>query len=833
MGVVVPPRASVVVVGGGVIGASVAYHLADIGWSDVVVLERGAFTGGTTWHAAGLVGQLRSSSNLTRLVRYSTELYERLEGESERATGWRRTGSISVARTPERMVQLQRSAEAARLQGVECTVLDPREVRALWPLARTGDLTGAIHLPGDGRVNPVDLTASLLHAARARGVEAFERIAVTKVDTTGGKVRAVETTEGSLGCDVVVDCAGMWSQELVVDCTAVVPLHAAEHFYAVTEPIDGVHPDLPVLRDPDGRVYFKEEVGGLVVGGFEVRAKPWGTGGLPAEFEFTLLPEDWEHFSVLMEGAIERVPALANAGVKILYNGPESFTPDGHFLLGAVPGVSGLFVAAGFNSMGIASAGGAGWALAHWIAHGRAPFDLWPVDVRRFSAAHANSAYLRDRVVESVGLHYAMAWPDRELETARGLRRSPVHHVLDGSGASFGTADGWERANLFDPAGQWTCGAHGWGAPRWLGGVGGEVHAARRAAALIDDSGRAKLLVHGDGAASALGRLCAGDVDVEPGHAVRTAALDDDGRYLGSFDVVRMASDEYLVLSGAGEATKDLGLVRAACKAGTGAGVVDVSAAYGLFVLVGPRAAALLGSLSGAVRDVDRLPRGAARRVEVGYATAVTFHTCLGTLDVWELLVPSDQAVNAYRSLLDAGADVDLAQAGWYAYDSLRLDAAYRRWGRELTSDRTPLEATLAGEPSLLDSRHDFRGRDALEAQARAGLRRRLVVLEVEDPSAMAWGGEVILRDGDPVGSTTTAGYSHLAKRAVALGYVETGVDPHGEDDDEDADGWLRTGRYGIAVGGATLPCTVARSTVCDLASGADPGPASTTALAD
>lgn len=798
-GDVLPSRARAVVVGGGVIGASVSFHLAELGWSDTLLLERHSFTGGTTWHAAGLVGQLRTNANLTRLIRYSTELYDRLEGISGRATGWRRVGSLSVARTPERMVQLHRSAAQARLYGVECHVLTAEDAQALWPPMEVGDLVGAIHLPRDGRVDPVDLTGSLLAAAAAHGALARQHVEVTELVVGPDGVRGVRTAKGDVECDVVVDCAGMWAAELAARHGAVLPLHAAEHFYAVTEAIDGMTPDLPVLRDPDGRVYCKEETGGLAVGGFEPRAKPWGVDGMPPDEEFALLPEDWDHFSVLMERAVERVPALATAGVRILYNGPESFTPDGQFLLGEVPGLRRCFVAAGFNSMGIASAGGAGWALAHWIADGRPPFDLWPVDVRRFGPAHANVAYRRDRVVESVGLHYAMPWPDRELETARPLRRSPVHHLLEVAGARFGVVAGWERANFYDPDGAVAGRPSTWEAPPWRALVAGEQRRACLGVGLADESSVGTLLVQGEDAGALLDSVCVQDPAFEPGHWVRTAALDDGGRYRAVFDVLRLGQAEYLVLAEAGQATKDLDLLGRAVPPGGRATVADVSAGHAQFAVLGPRAADLLVRTAPANRFLADLGEGSLGRVELGYATGVATRRRFAGNDRWDVLVPADQAVHAFERLSQAGAPLGLALLGRYALDALGVEGGHRRWGRDLTSDWTPLEASLDGEPSPLAGSRRFVGRDALDEQRCRGLGRRLVTVVLDQALPMAWGGEVLFRDGEPVGALTSAAFSPALGRVVALASLAS--PPHVVLDDA----WVRGGRYEVLAGDRTV----------------------------
>ena len=537
-----PHRARVVVIGGGVIGTSTAYHLARLGWTDVVLLEQGQLSSGTTWHAAGLLGQLRATESGTRLVQYSAGLYGELEAETGLATGLKRCGGVTVARTPDRMVQLRRTAATADVYDLECELLTPAQAFDRYPILETGDLLGALWLPGDATVNPVDVTASLARGARRRGVRVFERTRVTGISTKRGRVTGVTTDRGPVEADVVVNCAGQWAKAIGLLCGVDVPLHSAEHFYVVTEAIDGVHPNLPILRDPDGYTYVKEEVGGLVVGGFEPEAKPWvAPDALPYPFEFQLLDEDWDHFGVLMESALHRIPALQRTGLKKLYNGPESFTPDNQFILGEAPGLGGFFVGAGFNSVGIASAGGAGRALAEWIVEGEPTSDLVAVDIRRFASFNANNRWLRDRVGEVLGLHYAVPWPNRELATARPFRRSPLHHLLADKGAVFGSKMGWERPNVFAPPGVAPELDYTWGRPDWLAWSGVEQRATRERVAVFDETSFGKLLVVGRGAEAALQRLCTADVAVQSGRTVYTGMLNEHAGYEADVTITRLA----------------------------------------------------------------------------------------------------------------------------------------------------------------------------------------------------------------------------------------------------------------------------------------------------
>src|SRR5580692_3583099 len=553
-----PPRARVVIVGGGVIGASVAYHLAQLGWTDVLLLEQGQLSCGTTWHAAGLVGQLRASESGTRLVQYSTELYERLERETSLSTGFRRCGGVTVARTQDRLTQLKRTAATAEAYQLDCELISPERAHELYPVMQVDDLKGAIWLPGDGRANPTDLTSALARSARDKGVTIRERTRVTAVTIKDNTVTGVQTDQGDVEAEIVVNCAGQWAKQVGALAGVTVPLHSAEHFYVVTEQIDGVHRDLPVLRDPDGYTYIKEEVGGLLVGGFEPEAKPWvAPDQLPYPFEFQLLEEDWDHFAILMDNAITRIPVLAETGIKMFYNGPESFTPDNQFILGEAPELRNFFVGAGFNSVGIASAGGAGQALAEWIIGGEPSLDASAVDIRRFAAFNGNNQWLHDRVSEVLGLHYAVPWPNRELTSARPFRRSPAYHLLKQANASFGAKMGWERANFFAPPGENPDIEYGWGRQNWQPWSSAEQRAARTTVALFDQTSFSKYLMTGPDAEQALQWLCTADVAVPPGRVVYTGMLGTNGGYEADITVTRLSENEFLLVSSAATTERD------------------------------------------------------------------------------------------------------------------------------------------------------------------------------------------------------------------------------------------------------------------------------------
>jgi glycine cleavage system aminomethyltransferase T/glycine/D-amino acid oxidase-like deaminating enzyme len=780
----IPERARVVVIGGGVIGTSVAYHLTKLGWTDVLLLEQGHLSGGTTWHAAGLVGPLRASEGGTRLVQYSAELYASLEAETGLATGYRNVGGVIVARTEDRMVQLRRTAANATAYDMDCELISPARAQELFPAMQVDDVLGAIWLPGDGKVNPTDLTQSLARGARMGGARIIEKVRVTGVDTIetpqGRRVSAVRTDRAGdarrIEAEVVVNCAGQWAKALADQVGVTVPLHSAEHFYVVTEAVEGMHPDLPILRDPDGYTYFKEEVGGLVVGGFEPEAKPWRTPDtIPHPFEFQLLDEDWEHFSVLMDEALVRIPALADTGIRKFYNGPESFTPDNQFVMGQAPGLDGYFVGAGFNSVGIASAGGAGRALAEWIVEGEPTTDLLAVDIRRFAPFNGNNRWLRDRVAEVLGLHYAVPWPNREMATARPFRCSPLHDRLAAAGAVFGSRMGWERPNVFAPSPGEARLDYAWGKQSWLPWSAAEQRATREAVAVFDQTSFSKYVVDGPDALAGLQWVCAADVDVEVGRAVYTPLLDARGAYQSDLTVTRTGDCEFLLVSSSATTVRDQDWIRRHLPDGLDVRIRDVTRAYAVLGVMGPRSRDLLSRLTDADLAEEAFPFATSREIGLGHATVrATRMTYVGELG-WELLVPVELAAGAYDALMVAGADLGVANAGYYAIESLRLEKGYRAFGRELTPDYTPVEAGLVFATAL-GSDKSFLGREALEAHRdglrAGGPRRRLVSLVVESPEPMLWGGELVLRDGRPAGQVTSGAWGETVGSCVGLAYL-------------------------------------------------------------
>jgi len=794
-----PAHARAVIVGGGIVGCSVAYHLTRMGWRDVVLLEQGRLSCGTTWHAAGLVGQLRTHPNMTRLIRYSTELYAALEAETGLATGWKQCGSVTVARTTERMTQLRRTASAARAQGIEIELLTPAQAGEKWPIMRTDDLAGAVWLPGDGKANPADITQALARGARNRGAQIFEQTRVNAIRVAKGAVSGLETTRGPIACDALVICAGQWSREIGRMCGVTIPLHSAEHMYIVTERIEGVHPELPVMRDPDGYIYFKEEVGGLVMGGFEPNAKPWGMDGIPAGFEFQLLPDDWDQFEILMQNALQRVPALQTAQIKTFLNGPESFTPDNNFILGAAPETRNVFVAAGFNSMGIASAGGAGRALAEWIVEGEPSFDLWPVDIRRFARFNGNETWLRDRVKEVLGLHYAMPWPNLELTTARPFRRSPLFDRLAAKGAVFGSKMGWERPNWFAPAGVERRNIYSFDRQNWFAHAATEHRACREGVALFDMTSFTKFLMQGPDAEAVLQRLCANDIAVPVGRTIYTPMLNRRGGFESDLTIARLAADSFLILTGTAQTIRDADWIGRNIPDSARAVLTDVTSAYAVLAVMGPRARDLLGRVTGAALNTASFPFGAVREIGIGYATVwAARRSYMGELG-WELYVPTEFAAMVYDALMAAGDDLGARDAGYYAVESLRIEKGYRAWGRELTPDHTPWEAGLDFGVKLQKSA-DFIGREALLASRHKPLCKRIVSFMATAPdSPIAWGGELITSNGNPVGEVTSAAYGYTVGGVVALGWVRSVGEPVD-------DAWLADREFMIDIAGEQVP---------------------------
>ncbi|WP_299820263.1 FAD-dependent oxidoreductase [uncultured Jannaschia sp.] len=762
----VPASARVVVIGGGVVGCSVAYHLAQLGW-DPLLLERRRLTSGTTWHAAGLIAQLRATPAMTRLAKYSQELYGRLEAETGLATGFRRTGSITVALSDDRREEIARQAAMARAFGVEVEEISPAEVKRRYPHLETSDVRSGVWLPRDGQGDPTGIALSLARGARAKGARVLEGAEVTGVRRRGDRITHVEWRQdggtGAVACDHVVNCAGMWARDLGETLGAPVPLQACEHFYIVTEAIAGLGA-LPVLRVPDECAYYKEDAGKLLLGAFEPVAKPWGP--IPADFEFDQLPEDFDHFEPILERACARLPILAEAGIHTFFNGPESFTPDDAYHLGPCPGTGNVWVAAGFNSVGIQSAGGAGLALAQWMEGGEMPFDLMDVDIARMEPFQRNRRYLRERASETLGLLYADHWPARQKATARGVRRSPLHRELLDRGAVMGELAGWERANWFGAPNEGY--RYGWGRETWWHAQRAEHLAVRGGAGLYDMSSFGKLRVEGRDAPRLMALACAADLDVAPGRIVYTQMLNAGGGIEADVTVTRLSETAFLMVTPAATRLRDETRLRRLA-GDMAATVTDVTAGEAVMAVMGPRAREILAACVAADMSDAAHPFGTAREVELGLGLARLHRlSYVGELG-WEVYVSADMAVHAFETLLAAGAERGLALAGLHAMDSLRLEKGFRHMGHDITPADHVLEAGL-GFACRRTGGHV--GADAVAARRERGLGRRLVQFRLLDPEPLLFHAEPILRDGEMVGHLTSGGYGHTLGGAVGLGYV-------------------------------------------------------------
>jgi 4-methylaminobutanoate oxidase (formaldehyde-forming) len=797
---ILPTQARVVIVGGGIVGLSVAYHLTMLGWRDVLLLERQKLTSGTTWHAAGLVGQLRATHNLTRLAKYTAELFGRLEAETGVATGFRQRGSLAIAATEGRWIELKRGASMARHFGLEAELLSPADCQAMWPLLHVDDLVGGLFIPKDGQTNPVDTAMALARGARNGGASIVEGVTVTGIATRAGAVAGVRTSQGEVAAEIVVNCAGLWGHAVGRMAGIAVPLHAAEHFYVVTEPIAGLSPDTPVLRDPDGANYFKEDAGKLLVGWFEPVARPWDERTAPDDFAFGTLPVDMDHIQPQMEKAAARVPRFGTAGIRTFFNGPESFTPDDRYLLGEAPELRNFFVACGFNSIGIQSSGGAGMVLARWIVDGHPPMDLWDVDIRRVLPFQANRSYLRERTTETLGLLYAMHWPYRQVETSRGVRRSPFYDRLAVLGACHGEFAGWERANWFAAPDQVADYDYSYGRQNWHEASGAEHAAARQAVALFDQTSFGKFLVQGRDAARVLDRLCANRIDVVPGKVVYTQWLNARGGIEADVTVTRLDDQRFLVVTSAICQTRDLAWLRRHIADDVLCTVADVTSAYAVLGVMGPRSRQLLASVSPDNLANDAFPYMTGREIDLGHARALALRvTYVGTLG-WELYIPTEFATHVFDTLLEAGEPFGLKLAGYHALNSLRLECGYRHFGHDITDETTPLEAGL-GFAVAFDKPGGFIGREAVLAQRGQPLKRRLVSIVLDDPEPLLLHDEPLWRDGVRVGITASGMFGHTIGRSVGLGYVQhdAGIDA----------AWLASGRWEVEIACERFACQV------------------------
>jgi glycine cleavage system aminomethyltransferase T/glycine/D-amino acid oxidase-like deaminating enzyme len=783
-----PRKARVVIIGGGVIGCSIAYHLTKIGWDDVVLLERKQLTSGTTWHAAGLVGQLRPSINMTKLAKYTGELYRGLEAETGQATGYRQVGSISMATNAERFEELKRSASMAKVFDLPVHVVTPQEIKDLAGIVNVDDVVGGIHIPSDGYANAVDITMALAKGARSGGARIFENTKVTRIRHDGTRATGVETVEGPIDADVVVICGGMWTRDLAASVGVTAPLHACEHYYVLFEGVEGLDASLPVLRDYDSCGYYKHDAGKLLVGAFEPNARPWGMDGISEDFCFDEIAGSFEHFEPLLLDAMRRVPALENAGILKFFCGPESFTPDVRYHLGESAELPGCFVAAGLNSIGLQSAGGVGKVMADWIRDGIPPADLWSVDVRRNQPFQMNRKYLRERVSESLGLLYATHYPFKQYETARGVRKSAIHDRLAAAGACFGEAFGWERANWYSEPGSAPKYEYSYGRQNWFDASAAECKAVREAVALFDQSSFAKFRLEGRDACAVLNRVCANDVDVAPGKLVYTQWLNNKGGIEADLTVTRLDQNAYLIVGGAETETKDFNWLKRHTPDDAHAVLTNMTSGMGVLSIMGPNSRALLQSLSPNDLSDAAFPFGTSQEIELGYAIVRASRiTYVGELG-WELYIPAEFLAGVYDEIVAAGAAFGLKHAGYHALNSLRMEKAYRHWGHDVTDEDTPLEAGL-GFAVKFDKAGGFIGRDALLRQKQDGLKQRLVQFLLKSPGPMLYHNEPIWQGDRIAGYIRSGMYAHTLGAACGLGYVTAPdgavVGPIGADDYE------------------------------------------------
>lgn len=803
-----PDSAKVVVIGGGIVGCSTAYHLAALG-CETLLLERHQLTSGSTWHAAGLVGQLRSSAGITQLLGDSVSLYRDLEQKTGFATGWKMNGGLRLACNADRWIEVKRQATTARSFGLDMQLLTPAEAQDLWPMMQVEDVVGAAFLPTDGQANPTDITQALAAGARQQGALLLEGISVDNIRLHQGVIAGVETSQGFVACEKVVCCCGQWSRSLAARVGVNVPLVSVQHQYIVTDRIDGVTPELPTLRDPDRLTYFKEEVGGLVMGGYEPNPKPWATQGLPDNFAFSLLDNDMDHFAPMLELASGRVPAFETAGIKQMINGPESFTPDGNFILGEAPELAGFYVSAGFNAFGIASGGGAGMALAEWVVQGAPSYDLWPVDIRRFGRPHADTEWVRQRTLEAYSRHYTMAWPFEENQSVRPTRTSPLYPLLEARGACFGEKLGWERPNWFASAaaGETPYEAYTFDKPGWFDAVRREHLAARKAAVLIDQTSFAKFLLCGRDAAQAMSWIAANDTDCPIGKVVYTQLLNAKGGIEADVVVTRIDSSSYYIVTGTGFATRDFHWISSNLPADLDCTLIDVTSAWSVLSLMGPKAQTILGELTGYTVDdfsLQRFPFATLQNLTIAGSPVRAIRISYLGGSGWELHVPVESAVAVYRLLRGLGDAHGLLDAGYRCIESCRLEMFYRAWGSDIGPTTNPFEAGLGWAVKLDQSNKPFIGREALLEVRDSGagrLDRRLACFSVDDQHLQLFGRETLYRNGEQVGWLTSGGYGHSVDRPIGIGYVET----H-DIFDEAA---LLEGDYALDVAGERVSCQI------------------------
>jgi glycine cleavage system aminomethyltransferase T/glycine/D-amino acid oxidase-like deaminating enzyme len=811
MSVQIPERASAVVIGGGVIGSSVTYHLAKLGWTDVVQLERNQFSCGTTWHAAGLVGTMRANESQARLCEYSMAVLTELEAETGQATGFKQVGSLSIAHSEARFEELKRVAAMNNAFGVtRVDIVTPEEIKALYPYLETGDLLGGSWVAQDGTASPVDVTQAFVKGARGRGALCLEGVRVTGISKDNGRVTGVITDQGEIKADYVVNCAGLWGREIGRMAGVNVPLHACEHYYAHTEKLDDLPTDLPVMRDHDKCAYYREDAGSLLIGAFEPNAVPWGQNGIPLDFAFEELEGHLdEQFMPVLENAMYRVPMLQDVGWRSFFCGPESFTPDDQFHMGEAPELKNFYVACGLNSVGIQTSGGLGRALADWMHLGHAPMDLWGNDIRRMFPFQSTQKYIQHRVTETLGLLYDNHYPYKQMETARNLRHSPLHEKLVAHNACFGEAAGWERPNWFAPQGVTPEYEYSFGKQNWFEHSAAEHRAAREKVVLFDQSSFSKYLVQGRDACSVLQRISSADVDVAPGRMVYTHWLNERGGIEADLTVTRISENEFWVISGAAQTIKDMHWLKKHIAEDEFCCVSDITNAWAMLGVMGPDSRALVSEIVDHDFTTENFPFGDFHAVELGmsraYAARVSYVGELG----WEFYIPVDQARHAFDTLWEKGQSHGLTLAGMHALNSCRMEKKFVHYGHDVADHDTPLECGM-GFVLAFDKEIPFIGRDAMlqQKESRSFMNKRLVQFLLQDPEVVLYHHEPIMRDGKIVGHLTSGDYGHTLGGAVGLGYVEI--------DEEVTREYLEAGKFEIDVGGERIPASASLSALYD-----------------
>jgi 4-methylaminobutanoate oxidase (formaldehyde-forming) len=768
-----PSQARVVVVGGGVGGCSIAYHLTLKGWKDVVVLERHELTSGSTFHSAGLVGQLRTSSSLTKMMRYSTDLYRRLKDETSIDPGWREVGSLRIASSDERMEELKRIVGYSKAFGMPLTMLSPKECHDLFPLMSLDEVRGGVYLSTDGYIDPTGLTNALAAGAKSRGATFVTNTRVTAINTVNNQVTEIVTDKGTIKTEIVVDAAGLWGNDIAQMVGVSLPIIPMAHLYLITKPIEGQPHSMPTMRDPDNLVYYREEVGGLITGGYERQPAPWALGGVPQDWNFKLLDPDWDRFTPLMENCIKRVPVLETAEIIQLLNGPEGFTPDSEFLLGP-SGVRGFWVACAFCAHGLAGAGGIGKVMADWIVEGHPEWDMWRLDVRRFGNQYGSQDYTLARTVETYAQYYDIHYPAEERQSARPLRLSPAYHKLEALGAVFGEKGGWERPNWFESnlggkADDYA--PKGWGVHNWSPAIGVEHLATRERAGLFDETSFAKIEVQGSGALAFLQRLCANDIDKPIGNVIYTQMLNGRGGIECDFTVTRLAVDRFMIVTGTAFGTHDITWLRLNAPVDGSVYINDITSNRTCFGLWGPRARDILQEVTRQDVSNATFPYMTAQQITIGNIPTLALRvTYVGELG-WEFYAPAEYGEQLWDTLWAAGQEFGLVAAGYKAIESLRLEKGYRYWSGDITPDYTPYEAGL-GFAVALNKPADFMGKAALQAAKAKGLSQKLCALTLADAGVLAFGSEPIRHAGEVVGWVTSGGYGYSVEKSIAYAYL-------------------------------------------------------------